>query len=549
MNKPVSKTPRWWNLRTKSLVWIAAGVFLPLAYLAWHIFGWPTPIRISYETTRLTSPLTADGYVDYIRAYRESLPTDVGDYRNDPWRALFENERDSARPPNDPGWDRPHPPGTENIVYRDPVEALKEHLHKDKSAIEAHDQVREFQENGLEQRMRVPFSAVDDPLLASVIEENQTWYDAVVNSYKPTRLSVNVPEASARRGKQSLGKMTPEIHQNCAELARRFRLRSMYRAGQGDLQGSFDDLAFTWKMAARCDHCCLIATAISTSLELDASRAMVMLVLNAEELTPEFCIRIEQLPRNSTYSELAEMMDGTERHIGLDEIQSLYASRCKSQIQWTFSEIDSRSTMKYLQRRRIWHASNWNQVMINQNQYFDSMVAALNLPTWREQLVAIEKLLHASTSAENSRNFDFESAPPWSTTDPTDSLTQMVFQKKDWYVTAPQNAHLRDLRRRIVQVAARLAMWRQAHGSFPDDLQSVLTVDGFSVASPALLVDPFNELPLGYEKQASGFVLYSVGPNMQQDGSGFEECSISETNFGDQDRTDDDHIWRWPPVK
>ena len=90
---------------------MAAGVFLPLAYLAWHIFGWPTPIRISYETTRLTSPLTADGFVDYLRAYRERMPTGVGDYRNDPWRALFENERDSARPPNDPGWDRPHPLG------------------------------------------------------------------------------------------------------------------------------------------------------------------------------------------------------------------------------------------------------------------------------------------------------------------------------------------------------------------------------------------------------------------------------------------------------
>ena len=123
-----------------------------------------------------------------------------------------------------------------------------------------------------------------------------------------------------------------------------------------------------------------------------------------------------------------------------------------------------------------------------------------------------------------------------------------MFQKMDGYATAPQNAHLRDLRRRVVQIAARLAMWRQAHGSFPDDLQSVLTVDCFSVASPALLVDPINELPLGYEKQASGFVLYSVGPNMQQDGSGFEECSISETNFGDQDHPDDDHIWRWPPA-
>ncbi len=62
MNNPESKTRRWWNRRTKSLAWIALGVLLPLCYLTWHIFGWPASIRISYETTRLTSPLTADGH-------------------------------------------------------------------------------------------------------------------------------------------------------------------------------------------------------------------------------------------------------------------------------------------------------------------------------------------------------------------------------------------------------------------------------------------------------------------------------------------------------
>ena len=545
MNQPVSTTRRWWNRRTKTLAWIAVGVLLPLCYLAWHIFGWPAPIRISYETTRLTTPLTPDGYVDFLRAYRESQPADIGDYRDDPWRALFENERDFMRSLDDPGWDRPHPPGTENIVYRHPVEALKEHLQKEKSAIEVYAEVHEFEENGLDLRMRVPFSASDDPVLAAVIEENEPWYDAVVATYKPTHLPVKFPEGSPLRGKQSLGNMSPEIHENCLELARRFRLRSMYRAGQGDLQGSFDELAFTVKIAARCDHCCAIATAVSTALELEASRAMVTLVLNSKELPPEFCIQIEQLPRNSTFNELAEMMDGTERHIWLDVIQGLYASQCKSQIQWTFSEIDSPSAMKYLHRRRIWHATNWNQVLIKQNEYFDAIVAALKLPTWREQHVAIEKRLRASTSAEDSRNFDIESAPPWSISDPTNSMTQMVLPK--WgHDTLPELAHLRDLRRKVVQIAARLAMWRQLHGAFPDDLQAVLTVDGFSPASPTLLVDPFNELQLGYERQGNGFVLYSVGPNMQKDGSGFEECSIHDTDFSDNERPDDDHIWRWP---
>ena len=202
-----------------------------------------------------------------------------------------------------------------------------------------------------------------------------------------------------------------------------------------------------------------------------------------------------------------------------------------------------------IQSRRLWHATNWNQVLVAENEYFDSIVAAFELPTWREQHSGFLKLLNDQFVSENQGDSDIVSTSPWSVTDPNKWLTEKVLPNVDWYAPAPQYAHLRDLRRRVVQIAARLAIWRQVHGEFPEDLQSVLTVDGFSVASPALLVDPFNELQLGYEKQANGFVLYSVGPNMQKDGSGFEECSMSETSFGDQNRPDDDHIWRWPPAE
>jgi len=174
------------------------------------------------------------------------------------------------------------------------------------------------------------------------------------------------------------------------------------------------------------------------------------------------------------------------------------------------------------------------------------MVAAFQLPTWREQHTTLLKLQDDQTSSENQGDIDIES--PWSVTDPNKWLSQMLLPKADWYTPAPQQAHLRDLRRRVVQTAARLATWRQLNGEFPNDLESILTVDGFSLVSPTLLVDPFNELQLGYERQGSGFVLYSVGPNMKKDGSGFEEFSISELDFTEQSRPKDDHIWRWSPA-
>ena len=86
--------------------------------------------------------------------------------------------------------------------------------------------------------------------------------------------------------------------------------------------------------------------------------------------------------------------------------------------------------------------------------------------------------------------------------------------------------------RRAVQIIARLAMWRQVHGRFPEQLSSVLEVEGFTKSSPESLWDPFANTELAYSSSGEGFVLYSVGPNMQKDES-----------------ASDDHVWRWPGIE
>ncbi len=544
------KTRRWWNRRTRTLVWTTAGILLPLNYLAWHIFGWPAPIRISYETTRLTSPLTPDGYVDYLSVFRENLQMGSGDFTDDPWFVLFENERDLTRTPEYPRRNRPRPPGTENIVYHDPVTVFTENLGVEKPSIEDQQMIREFEVGILEQRMRVPFSAADNPLLASVIEGNKAWYDAVVNTYKPTPLPVQYPEATDPHGEQAVRMVLLPIHQHCRALAQRFRLRSMYRAGQGDLNGALDDMAFTWKMAARMDDCCLVSTSCATAIELHATPATIRQVLAASKLTPEFCSRIETLPQGSTFPALVKQLNEIERFMCLDDIQGLYAGRCDGTSWLTDSGIKFTGRLAKLKSRRFWHAVNWNQVLEEQNQYFDAAVAASRLPTWQEQQAAMEKLRNDPSYAGINASSEINSAPPSSVSDPTHLLQQVLLQRRwAWLGDPIQLAHLRDVRRRVVQIVARLAMWRQVHGQFPDDLQSILTVDGFSTARPELLTDPFTGSQLGYEKQLNGFVLSSVGPNMQKDGAGFEECAIHETDLSDRSRPEDDHIWRWPPAE
>ena len=66
---------------------------------------------------------------------------------------------------------------------------------------------------------------------------------------------------------------------------------------------------------------------------------------------------------------------------------------------------------------------------------------------------------------------------------------------------------------RIVVWQAALAVhrWRNAHGSYPDTLAQV-------AAEEAVPLDPFSGQALIYRREGQGFVLYSVGPNQQDDG-------------------------------
>lgn len=87
------ETQAAWKTRRGLVIWITSGFLVPTLYLAWHIFGWPEPIRISDETTRLTEPLTEDGYVHYIHCFRSQLKLNNDDDVNDPWLALLRTKK------------------------------------------------------------------------------------------------------------------------------------------------------------------------------------------------------------------------------------------------------------------------------------------------------------------------------------------------------------------------------------------------------------------------------------------------------------------------
>ena len=536
--------PRTVRFSRRAIVaWVVTGFFLPLSYLTWHILGWPADIRMAHDTTRLTSPLTDDGYIDFIRVIREDAQQ-ATKVKDDPWFILFENERLQGRSP--PHGVQRATSQWDQIVYRDPVAAFTNSLGEADKSIEGYQRIHDFENVTIPARQQMPFTKTDDALLAEVIEGNADWYEAIQKSYSPSPLPVEFPGGTKPRPQRTAGMIRLDIHGDCSRMSKRFQLRSMLRAGEGDLVGALEDLGFTFNVATRLDQppSFIIATMVATVIEKNACNSAIKQVLLAKELPPQVCEQLEQFPQGSTFSKLAAQLDTIERYVQLDVIQGMHAGKCGEMDGIAFTGPDA-----YLKSRRLWHAIDWNLAMRHQNEFFDTLIAAIDKPTWREQSAAIEAMRQNSAFIPRYFERSINDVPLWSNEDLTPHLEDHLlanrhFKSNDFV----ESIHLRDLRRRVIQIVARLAMWRQIHSRFPDRLQSVQSVPGFSVASSALLIDPFSGEELVYTATNEGFALSTVGPNMQKEEGGVEECSIHEVD-NRETRHPDDHIWRWPPVE
>ena len=56
--------------------------------------------------------------------------------------------------------------------------------------------------------------------------------------------------------------------------------------------------------------------------------------------------------------------------------------------------------------------------------------------------------------------------------------------------------------------------WRNSHhGEIPDSLNALVPT-----LLPSIPIDPYNGQPLKFKKKSKGYVIYSVGPDLQDDG-------------------------------
>lgn len=146
----------------------------------------------------------------------------------------------------------------------------------------------------------------------------------------------------------------------------------------------------------------------------------------------------------------------------------------------------------------VWH----EKVMRTFNHLLDGALAADSEPTYPQRIQALRLWEDQITQAHNESFVVQFFSSEW--------LVQLLMAD---YTRFEERSTTAREENQLAQTALALAAFKADHGSYP------ATLDELSLAElPRVPNDIFSEKPLVYSRTADGFLLYSVGPNMTDDG-------------------------------
>lgn len=520
----ISPRRRSWSWRRKISVGLVAcavlfaGVVCPLGFFIWMLFGSPAPIEISPETTWLTEPLTPDGrYVDYVEAIRSQYPKEAAaKFEDDPWqrRTLMEYEhpKDASRAA---------------IQFLDPKNVLYDSRSDDESFEDVSARRVRFR-----RRVRIPFSATEDPEVAELIRQNTPWYDAITTT-GPDRPAFYFPtlKTGDRTDVFCIGMPSVGVDR---EIALRFALRAMLRFGSGQPEDGLEDVRFILAIAERERLSpSVLSWDVASAIDTIAHDALWAGVISTATASEPLLNAVVNLPiETDMHEQFSENIDRFDRLDILDRLQEAHRTQSIS-----LGFFTDRSSMAPWKTRWLCQRIDWNQVMRVHNERVDRIAAAFRIASFAQReavLQTIDNETQVKLAASPSEK-ELDSAKELLFGDVT-ALMEAQCLEFNRAVIRRSETLCRDLnRRRASHLAARFNAYRQQHGSFPETLDAVLHIQGLPEAPKDVTIDAFSAAPFRYRREGEGFVLYSVGSNLVDDSIG--------TKSRDYQR---DQIWQWP---
>jgi hypothetical protein len=499
---------------------VALVSILVVAFLGWwllSLFGPNPPIRVSKQTTYITSPLAADGLPDYVAAIEAELKKGVTPQNNGAVPFLEAMWRDSLSSTQEGysldeakqlaaalGVPLPPPSGARftaresKAMRKQAKELIESHSGPRNASIDIDDQAYELLEPSR------AWTRADLPFLADWVEENAAAYDLLHEAagrpewFVPSYLGDGGP----RGVMANLNVNAVFFHR---EAQRCLAVRSLQRLGEGDPEEAAADVVTSLKLATRgwnqdrllIDDLVSIACAglgLRQAMHVADAKTTTVGALNAV---------LKAVQEAEDAIDPARTYDRHERQFSLNTVVD-YACGSVPIDEGMLSPTDA--TVWLVRATSV----DWNEVLIVHNEYHDRAAAIWKGSNWSSRWAAATAL---------DRLYD-QTKPNWASRllGGATGRGRELGRELLCLGISPASSMVRavDSHRMRCQLAA-LAIASTIHraqkGAYPDKLDQLVPD-----VLPALPVDLFHNKPFLYRKTADGFLLYSCGPNGVDDG-------------------------------
>ena len=379
-------------------------------------------IRISKETTSLTTPLDDEGYVDYVQAINDQYSNGVTAENN------FEVVVRNVLPPDEIQAEMREEyfavlgmsvPKEDSFRYQDYITfALK-------GSQDAELQELVFEEH--EQAMSAPWTEATQPRAAKWVTEFSSELDKLVEGskrshyYQPYLAGAGDPDEPFPR---LVALLLPSIQQQ-REIARALAIRAMGRIGSGDLSGAWGDAKAMHRVAAHIGGgVTLIESLVAIAINSIAFDVETEILRSAHLTDTQAKLFFRELKLRKPLPPIADRIDEGERYMGLDVVTTLVRNmkqhgviRMLKMLNDLIGMPNPKTMTAFVSLRQdtdllqeMFEKVDWNETLVFLNQWYDRVVLAAAEPNYekrQQSFAAIEKDLADLTNEIGSlQEFD-----------------------------------------------------------------------------------------------------------------------------------------------
>jgi type II secretory pathway pseudopilin PulG len=479
-------------------------------------FIWPSrsTYTISPETTYITGPLDHDGHVDYATAVNERLSKGVTPDNNAfalLWKALGPRpEGGKGMSPEYFQWLGIEVPPDQGDYFVDWNKYVKEQLKIEDS------EERRILDEVQTRNGKWPWKREDEPRLAKWLDSNDKPLAIVVEATKrPEFFNPLVPGTTNGKSNGLISCLLPAV-QKCRALANALTCRAQLRLAEGEIDEAWQDLLACHRLARLMSRGgTLIEHLVSIAIDAIACNAELTFLSHAKLTSKQAMACLKDLQNLPPMSSLADKMDGGERMFCLDGVLLLVRDGL-SQLNGLAGPSGTPTQRSPFEEKFLTRSINWDPALKNINLFFDRIAAAVritNRQAREQEMVAIESEIKAARqrSGEEAGSIRKVVMGPEQRGEMIGNTLiglllpafQKIQQAADRIEQTNRNQHL----------ALALAAYRADNGKYPAKLDELAPKYLKSILS-----DLFSSQPLIYRPTDSGYLLYSVGQNGQDDG-------------------------------